>query len=197
MLYYSPEHMETVMRRAAATGIIAGQDDVPAHLVLGLREAGKNASAARRLSAAQGAARPPPRPAAGKPADVLSALWGGLVGQPRPARGDGGAPRPVPAGTEAQQGGRARLYGSGADAPDRADLDDLDMFKQQRFLARRRRKSQAKGRPRNRARPLTQKPEKTQPERPGPHCERPSGASRRHAAHKSEFMIGISMPVVG
>ena len=36
--YYTPEHMETVMRRAVATRHQPGQDDVPADLVLRLRD---------------------------------------------------------------------------------------------------------------------------------------------------------------
>jgi hypothetical protein len=65
--YYTPEHMETVMRRAAATGNSPGKV-----MFLGLHQPGAYPSARRRLSAAQGAARPAPRHEARKSADLLS-----------------------------------------------------------------------------------------------------------------------------
>ena len=73
-VYYTPEHMETIMRRAYATGISAGQDDVPAHLVLRLRDDREDSPARGRLPAPQGAPRQAPRPADREPVPLLSEI---------------------------------------------------------------------------------------------------------------------------
>ena len=80
--FYSPEHMETIMRRAAACGLSVGQGHVHDAVVLLLDPLRPRASAGERLLPPEVPPRPAPDHAARERARVLSALCLGDGAQP-------------------------------------------------------------------------------------------------------------------
>ena len=113
--YYTPEHMETIMRRAGATGVRLGSPARHAAALFDVHEVGERPPAAGRHLPFQVSPRSPPRPADRGGLEVLSEISLG-------DRAEGQCRRPVCASfVRRQESGEKRpssqiLYGPSIDA---------------------------------------------------------------------------------